>query len=82
MTSKRTIHWEEGWKTWKYSCKVCNATYSDLENMCPKRKDVCIYCCLRCDLDGSCEYTGDPDSLDNTADCYKRWQLANRDSRR
>lgn len=48
-------------------CRVCG-WLMPANRMCPNRKDICIYCCDRCQRDDGtlCEWMGDRYSLEQT----------------
>lgn len=64
------------------NCEICNVSYDD-DEMCPKRKNVCHYCCNHCslgsvlDINGrhvidwvlTCEFEGPIDSKEETTCC-------------
>jgi len=43
------------------------------DDMCPKRDNVCVYCCLKCLPDGECRFTGDRQSREYTLDRNKTY---------
>lgn len=52
-------------------CKVCKVYQADMDDMCPKRDNVCKYCCMRCTLWEGCSFVGKRDSLKHTTNSQK-----------
>jgi len=54
----------------KTYCKVHDTFMAGEDDMCPKRKNVCVYCCLKC-YNGKCEFEGNKNSIEFTINCEK-----------
>jgi hypothetical protein len=60
-------------------CRVCGYTLAGMDDMCPKRDKVCVYCCLRCDPHGGCGFEGSRDSVEDTTDSHADWERVQRE---
>ncbi len=55
-------------------CRVCGYLMPS-DRMCPKRDNVCVFCCDYCWEDGTCPYAGDKGSLEGTTDSGNHGQV-------